>query len=577
MFRIRRCLVILERRRSMKMLDNLRIAQKSLLALGVMSLCALGTAYFAVSKLAEVDRAYSDMLSQQGKAQITIGWANTDGADLTGLIYRLISDSDAERQRAVMAGLPQLRQQLQDRLAEAARRYPAIGGEIDAVRAVLARALGIAQQIETAVRAGETARAAQLYRDQYAPVADEVRRMLRELVERMEATVDRDNNALTEEANAAWRTTLIAAGLGSLLAALLALFLMQAGVSKPIGRITARMDQLAKGDKDSAIPGAGRRDEVGQMANALESFRVAAIEQDRMAAAVAAEQAGKAARSERVNDLVRRFEAEAADALRAVAAASTELDATATEMTTAAHAGVERATSVAAASEQASANVQTVAASAEELAASIAEVARQVADSAATARRAAEDARATDAAMGGLANAAQRIGDVVRLISDIAGQTNLLALNATIEAARAGEAGKGFAVVASEVKSLAAQTAKATEEIAAQISGMQAETTAAVEAIKNIGRTIESMNGITAQVAAAAEEQSAATQEIGRAVAEAAAGTRDVTRHASDVRNDATQTGAAASQVSSASSELAKQSETLRMRVDDFLAGIRAA
>jgi len=561
----------------MTFLDNLRIAHKAMIALGMMAACALGTAYFAVNNLIIVDRAYSDMLAQPGKAQITLSQANTTGLDLARLIFRVAEENDPERRRAAIAALPPVRQQLQEHLANAVRYYPSLAGEVEAVRAAHARGGAAAQQVEAAALAGNEARATQLYRDQYEPIALEARRLLGELVERMEATVDRYSDILTADSNAAWRNTLIAAGLGSLLATLLALFLMQAGVSKPIGLIVARMASLTQGDKDTAIPGAGRRDEVGQMADALEKFRLAAIEQDRMAAAVAAEQAEKAARAARVDALVRSFEAEAADALRAVAAASTELDATATEMTNSAHAGLERATSVAAASEQASANVQTVAASAEELAASIAEVARQVADSAATARRAAEDARATDTAMGGLASAAQRIGNVVRLISDIAGQTNLLALNATIEAARAGEAGKGFAVVASEVKSLAAQTAKATEEIAAQISGMQTETTAAVEAIKNIGRTIEAMNGITAQVAAAAEEQSAATQEIGRAVAEAAAGTRDVTRHASDVRNDATQTGAAASQVSSASGELAKQSETLRLRVDTFLAGIRAA
>jgi methyl-accepting chemotaxis protein len=337
------------------------------------------------------------------------------------------------------------------------------------------------------------------------------------------------------------------------------------------------MLRLAKRDYGFDLPEMARADEIGDMARAVATCRDGLREADALAAAQAAEAVVKAARGERVDGLLRGFEAETAEVLRGVASAAVELNATAGEMASTAHDGVERATSVAAASEQASANVQTVAASAEELAASIAEVARQVASSADVARRAADDARQTDGAVQGLSEAARSIGDVVRLINDIAGQTNLLALNATIEAARAGEAGRGFAVVASEVKTLAAQTAKATEQIGSQIAAMQGETERAVSAIGGIVRTIEEMNSIATQVAAAAEEQSAATREIGRAVAEAASGTQDVSRHTTGVTEGAERTGAAAAQVRSASGELAQQAEQLRGRVDHFLSEIRAA
>jgi methyl-accepting chemotaxis protein len=200
-----------------------------------------------------------------------------------------------------------------------------------------------------------------------------------------------------------------------------------------------------------------------------------------------------------------------------------------------------------------------------------------VAETARVARQTADEARATDGAVASLAESATRIGEVVRLIGDIASQTNLLALNATIEAARAGEAGKGFAVVASEVKQLASQTAKATEEIGAQIGAMQAETTRAVDAIRGIARTIESMDGLTTQVASAAEEQAAAVQEIGRAVAEAASGTSQVSRTAGGVTDGAQRTGAAATQLRAASGELSQHAEGLRGQVDTFLSGIRAA
>ena len=388
---------------------------------------------------------------------------------------------------------------------------------------------------------------------------------------------------LRDRAASAQTTRLREAGLWlALLSATIVLGLLAAlfavrGVGRPLAAIATATGRLADGDLDTVIEGISRQDEVGTLARSLQVFRDGLRQTRELETAAAAEVAAKAARVERLEALVHGFEAEAAEALHMVAAAATELDATAAGMQGMARDGTARAASLTTASEQASVNVQTVAASAEEMAASIAEVARQVTASAHVARQAAEGARATDQTVGGLAEAANPIGEVVRLISDIAGQTNLLALNTTIEAARAGEHGKGFAVVASEVKQLAQQTAKATEEIGAQISAMQGETGRAVDAIRGIGRTIEGLEELTIQVAAAAEEQAAATQEIGRAVAEAATGTNEVSRHAGEVNEGAQQTGAAATQVRAASGELAQKAEDLRGQMDAFLAGIRAA
>jgi methyl-accepting chemotaxis protein len=274
--------------------------------------------------------------------------------------------------------------------------------------------------------------------------------------------------------------------------------------------------------------------------------------------------------------LADRFEAEVGSVVEAVANAAAQMQGSARALTGSAEVSGREADAVAEASGRAGADVQAVAASAEELAASVSEITRQVSEGAGVARAAAEEARATDGTVQGLAQAAQRIGDVVRLISDIAGQTNLLALNATIEAARAGEAGKGFAVVASEVKSLASQTAKATEEIAGQIGAIQGATGDAVTALQSISGTIERMNEVTAAIAAAVEEQGAATREIARSAALVAEGTGAVGRRIEDVREAAGETGRSAAEVLTASGELAEQASALRQKSSDFLQQVRS-
>jgi len=405
-------------------------------------------------------------------------------------------------------------------------------------------------------RQNDNAGAGNLIVERMAPSYQTAQNTLRELAQFSEAGAAAAGAAGTAAYDFTF-TMVIVLMVGSLAMGTGLAFLIVSGVTKGIANIMTPMQAMAAGDLSVTVPVLPKTTEIGAMAVTLRAFHQALeAKRDADAAAVVEAQA-KNDRARRVDALVQTFEAEAADALRIVAAAATELDATAGALSDTAQSGSERATSLAAASEQASMNVQTVAASTEELAASISEVTRQIAESAAVTQRAAEDARATDATVAGLAEAAGRIGQVVRLIGDIAGQTNLLALNATIEAARAGEHGKGFAVVASEVKALAAQTAKATEQIGQQITQMQTETSKAVTAMQGIGRTIESLNEIAAGVAAAAEEQSTATHEIGRAVAEAAAGTRDVSQHASGVTEGANQTGAAATQLRAASSELA--------------------
>ena len=285
----------------------------------------------------------------------------------------------------------------------------------------------------------------------------------------------------------------------------------------------------------------------------------------------------RAGRQRTLETAIADFDVAVNEIIKSVASASTELQASAQAMSVTAEQTSSKTTTVAAASEEASTNVQTVASASEQLSSSIAEIGRQASMSTKIAGQAVQEAHRTDGKVQGLADAAQKIGDVVTLINDIAAQTNLLALNATIEAARAGEAGKGFAVVASEVKSLANQTAKATEEIAEQIKAMQGATVESVEAIKSIERTITEMNQIATSIAAAVDEQDAATNEIARNVQEAARGTQDVSSNIVAVAEAAAETGSAAAQISGSSDILARQAETLREQVDKFLTRARAA
>jgi methyl-accepting chemotaxis protein len=360
-------------------------------------------------------------------------------------------------------------------------------------------------------------------------------------------------------------------------AILFALFTVLRRAIRPLHEMSGLMERLAKGDLEISIVGTGREDEIGTLARSLAVFKDNAVESQRLAAAQEAERRVKEERAQRLETLTRDFEGKVGQLVGALSSAATELEATAQGMSSTAEQTNQQSMTVASAAEQASTNVQTVATAAEELSSSIAEIGRQVAQSAKIAGEAVDEARRTDTTVQALAEGAQKIGDVVTLIQDIAGQTNLLALNATIEAARAGEAGKGFAVVASEVKSLANQTAKATEEIASQIGQIQGATKDAVAAIQGIGSIIGEISQIAATIAAAIEEQGAATQEIARNVSQAAHGTQEVTSNIAGVKEAATMTGAAAGQVLGSAGELAKQAEQLTSEVNAFLGGVKAA
>ena len=367
--------------------------------------------------------------------------------------------------------------------------------------------------------------------------------------------------------------------IGSLVMGVMLAWLIGRAISKPVVGLCAGMRELAEGNFQVVLPGLGRGDEVGDMAQAVETFKVKA-EQKAREEAEAKIQQDQIAAKQRKADMIKladQFESAVGEIVETVSSASTELEASASTLTATAERAQEITTMVAAASEEASTNVQSVASATEEMASSVNEISRQVQESARMAGEAVEQARTTNDRVSELSKAAARIGDVVELINTIAGQTNLLALNATIEAARAGEAGRGFAVVASEVKALAEQTAKATGEIGQQISGIQAATQESVGAIKEISGTIEKLSEISSTIAAAVEEQGAATQEISRNVQQAAQGTEQVSSNITDVQRGSGETGAASAQVLSAAQSLSSDSNRLKLEVGKFLNSVRAA
>jgi methyl-accepting chemotaxis protein len=462
-----------------------------------------------------------------------------------------------------------------DKLLDRARAMAgerAIQAGIDQIRPMISDFKIVADKL-----AATTAQVVTIMRDRGDPVRVKVDQITDQVTQGVRTyAIGLKAAAEDEESRAMWLDT--TAGIAVLLVLVGSAMFSLRSIARPIRRIGDVLVELANGNKAVDIPYAERGDEVGDNARAARTFKDNLLRLEQMEAEQkAVEERALAMRKAEMNRLADAFQAAVGNIVDNVSAASAQLEAAAGTLTRTAETTQELSGVVAAASEEASTNVQTVASATEQLTGSVNEISRQVQESRRIAGEAVQQADKTDARIAELSLAASRIGDVVKLITAIAEQTNLLALNATIEAARAGEAGRGFAVVASEVKALAGQTAKATDEIGTQIAGMQAATRESVAAIKEIGGTIGRIAQIASTISAAVEEQGAATGEIARNVREASIGTTRVASNITSVNRGASETGSASAQVLSSARSLSGESSRLKAEVAKFLTTVRAA
>jgi methyl-accepting chemotaxis protein len=568
----------------MHFLGRFRVLTK-ILAIVTMLAALMGGGSFVAIQALSLQNANAEKMALAAKRSLFAARANQSLVALNRAEYRSALDpSDSNRlaaQKIIEEQLAAFRQRLDEVRKtpdqQALAMLPAVQDAFSAYEKSLKATISAAEAAASE-KVTTSAQALLATVTKSRAISDDLQAKIKKVADRLDERVDEFEKRTAEEYAATSETLIIGAVASVLVGMLLGFLIGQYGIAQPIRSIVALLQQLASGDYKVDVHSLDRKDEVGDVAKTALVFKENGLAKIRMEEEQKEAEARQAAqRRADMLKLANGFEAAVGEIIEVVSSASTELEASATSLTSTAERSQQMATTVAAASEEAATNVQSVAAATEELSSSVNEISRQVQDSAGKASTAVTQARSTTSRVSELSKAAARIGDVVELINTIAGQTNLLALNATIEAARAGQAGRGFAVVASEVKALAEQTAKATGEIGAQISGIQTATRESVEAIKEISVSIEYLSEISSTIASAVEEQGAATQEISRNVQQAAQGTQEVSSNVVDVQRGATETGTASTQVLSAAQSLSRESNRLRLEVGKFLETVRAA
>jgi methyl-accepting chemotaxis protein len=566
----------------MSVLSNLRMVVKVGLIAALMGVVMFGLVAYMAGGLTSLDEAYSDVVKRVDTSATLAARTARKAETYREAAFELLTETTDAGNARLLKVTQDMSAQVLEALGKIKTDMPEkateIGKSIEGLGKAFVACKPAVEFASTTSTAEDNAKAAQRMRAECNDLLQNAVLSQIQLAIEMEdfakQKADTQHDGATAQVRSAWIISVLA-GAGAIAVALcIGIF----GIARPLGALVGLLQRMARGE-DVAMTGHERGDEIGDTARAVDGVKTMLAEKARVEAEAKIKQDEIAARQRRSDmlQLADRFEGAVGEIITTVSNASTELEASASSLTGNAARSQTLATTVAAASEEASTNVHSVAAATEELSSSVTEISRQVQESARMASEAVGQARSTTERVSELSKAASRIGDVVELINTIAGQTNLLALNATIEAARAGEAGRGFAVVASEVKALAEQTAKATGEIGQQVSGIQAATQDSVSAIKDISGTIERLSEISSTIAAAVEEQGAATQEISRNVQQAAQGTQQVSANIADVQRGASETGTASSQVLSAAQMLSGDSNRLKLEVGKFLDTVRAA
>ncbi len=562
-------------------IENLRIPVKIVLIVALFAAVAIGASGFSAFRMKGIDDAYSDLVSRVDTAATLSARASRDVATYLAKGYQLITETTVEgNARALAEGLERQKsyEQIMAKVrADVPERAEIIETAVKKAHQAFVACAPLLAAAAATTSTDDNASEAQRFTAECSSLIEAALQAQIKLTDELIAYSGHGSEVLTDRTNGTIATVLSAVAAGLVATIVAALWIGLKGLSHPIGRLNTVMEAFARNDLTAETPGIERGDEVGAMARTVEVFKTNALEVNRLRAEQEAEQQRQIARSKRIETSVSRFESGVGGVVEGVSAAATELQATAHAMTATAEETTRRATTVAAASEQATQNVQTVASAAEELTASIREISQQVAHVGSMIQEGVQQATRSNEQVQNLTTAAMKIGDVVKIISNIAGQTNLLALNATIEAARAGEAGKGFAVVASEVKALANQTGKATDEIAEQIRMIQETTQISVKSIQSVTETIGRVNETAIAIASAVEQQGSATMEISRNVLQAAQGTQEVSGNIVGVSQAAEQTGTASVQVLASADEMSRNGETLKAQVHAFLLEVRAA